>query len=76
MPNITGNATPIIWNNQTTSSGVFYQIGPDSMAGVTAGSSLGTGILDFNASRSSLIYGNSNTVQPLSVSCYLMFYLN
>ena len=36
----------------------------------------GTYLPDFDASRCSSIYGNSNTVQPLSVNCYLEFYLN
>lgn len=32
--------------------------------------------IDINASNSNSIYGNSSTVQPLSVNCYLEFYLN
>ena len=32
--------------------------------------------IGFDASLSNSIYGNSNTVQPLSVSCYLEFYIN
>ena len=32
--------------------------------------------IGFDASLSNSIYGNSTTVQPQSISCYLMFYLN
>ena len=31
---------------------------------------------DFDASYSSSIYGNSQTVQPPAISCYLNFYIN
>ena len=75
LPNITGNATPVIWINQTTSSGVFNQVGPGSVAGVTAGSSLGTGVLDFNASRSSSTYKDGAPVQERATQMYLYFYV-
>ena len=32
--------------------------------------------IKFDASRESSIYGQSTTVQPLSISCYLEFYIN
>lgn len=32
--------------------------------------------ISFDASLSNPIYGNSSTVQPLSIQCYLEFYIN
>ena len=76
LPNITGVATPVIWNDQTTSSGGFYQMGPTSTAGVVAGSSLGTGGVYFNASGCSSIYKDSATTvvpESLKVGWYIKF---
>lgn len=32
--------------------------------------------MNFDASLSNQIYGNNSTIQPLSISCYLEFYIN
>ena len=49
-----------------SASGAFYTAG-SSGSRSTGADSGNTGIWNFNASRSSSIYGNSNTVQPPAV---------
>lgn len=65
LPNITGSFTKDDWPTPNTSTGSFY----NTSATLTGrASNVGTGTTDymvnFDASRSSSIYGNSNTVQP------------
>lgn len=61
LPNITGNTYPIVsWSNN--SRGAFY-FSNSSICDVS-GSSHNFGRLYFDASRSSAIYGASDTVQP------------
>ena len=63
LPNITG-AVPNFWcGGPTSANGAFALAGSGSTYG--GGSSSGKGF-NFDASRSSAIYGNSNTVQPAS----------
>lgn len=66
LPNITGNTGGCVSNG--TPRGCFYQSTEVSTAGGGAGRFYENG---FNASRSSSIYGNSNTVQPQSIKGYI-----
>jgi len=72
LPNITGSFGPCV--ARSSGAGAFYHI---EQAGQTAGIG-GTDApnVAFDASRSSLLYGNSEHVQPLSIQCYLMIYIN
>ena len=70
LPNITGNFQYVQnVSNSYYASGAFYkgtQVSlPDANNGTTTGQQFG-----FDASRSSSIYGNSNTVQPQTIKCY------
>jgi len=74
LPNITGESS--IHNNPNyTTTGAFS---------VTDTNKIGSAIsaydsfvnLTFDASLSNPIYGNSDTVQPPVIQCYLMFYCN
>ena len=70
LPNITGTFDYCVTN--TAPSGAFY----NSQIGGYVAAYSGTGwttVMD--ASRSSSIYGNSNTVQPPAVQMYLYFYV-
>lgn len=65
VPNITG-AVPNFWcGGPTSANGAFALAGSGSSYG--GGTSSGKGF-NFDASRSSAIYGNSNTVQPPAVT--------
>ena len=75
MPNITGDLFDITGGAGLSSSGAFDLVGIYTHL-IQSGSTGTGGSFNFDASRSSSIYGNSSTVQPLSVSCYLTFYLN
>lgn len=78
-PNITGNTH---WigavfnnNNQSYANGVFSAF--DANNGAYAGGGGYTNAaarLSFDASRSSSVYGNSNTIQPPATQMYLYFY--
>lgn len=78
LPNITGAANV----NQTYSgspfsggsfSGAFYAAGMSGQQYYLNGRSTGSGWsnVGFNASRSNSIYGNSTTVQPPAIKCYI-----
>ena len=70
LPNITGNTGGCV--NNATPNGVFAQ---GAQAG-TAGGGAGRFYVNyFDASRSSSIYGNSDTVQPNATEMYLYFYV-
>jgi len=61
----------------TNASGAFYGYSQGLVANVGGNSTDGYDReLKFDASRFNPIYGHSSTVQPLSVSCYLMIYCN
>ena len=79
LPNITGGISHAFISNDGNSVGALNRISDSNNFDVRAsasGSTHGYNTIDFNASHSSSIYGNSTTIQPLSVSCYLEFYLN
>ena len=78
LPNITGTMTAGSWASgfgyEATATGAFYNVnswGNDADGG-GATTKRGIGI---DASRSSSIYGNSNTVQPKATEMYLYFYV-
>ena len=65
LPNITGTTRPISYSTAADFTGAFYV---DSKTKSTpAASGENRGIVIFDASRCSSVYGNSNTVQPPSI---------
>lgn len=68
LPNITGSGAGFSAKNGTTqcpkASGAFAQITSSGYASFTLAGSFPLYANNFNARRSSSIYGNSNTVQP------------
>lgn len=86
LPNITGTFS-IVGDNKDTGwvsnvgglSGAFYPItaksGTQAYASVVTNTNTDTNKAGFNASRSSSVYGNSNTVQPKATQMYLYFYV-
>jgi hypothetical protein len=77
LPNITGS---VGIKNQagvglTDHSGAFYASFTNKYAPATGSSDTATGNAAFDASRSSSVYGNSNTVQPKATQMYLYFYV-
>jgi hypothetical protein len=64
LPNITGTvySYDFMEREAFTATGPFYDAGNSGLRGPTTGSGIGV-ILGFDASRSSAIYGKSNTVQ-------------
>lgn len=73
LPNIIGESQ-INAAVGTSYTGAFYK-STNKAVGSWAGSATASTLL-FDASLSNSIYGNSTTVQPLSVNCYLMMYCN
>ena len=77
LPNITGQTHSVM----STSSNYSGALDNDSLVseyGVTVNTtaSVKGRYIKFDASKSNSIYGNSITVQPLSINCYLEFYIN
>lgn len=68
LPNITGS-TSGARNGGENVTGAFYTTGSVSTYG---GGRYHMGIVAFDASRSSTIYGKSNTVTPLSKKCLFL----
>lgn len=66
MPNITGEIKYDVWARKP--SGAFYSNGGVKRAGTEDASGSSGGTKGFSASLSNSIYGNSNTVTPLSES--------
>lgn len=75
LPNITGafSNTTLLYAGQDA-SGAFSKSEHSGKYAQSVGSSAGTNV-NFNASRSSSVYGNSNTVQPPATQMYLYFYV-
>ena len=66
IPNILGTFTSGGYQGDSKSSGAMY---PSSQTGDRlAGGQYARGIVNFDASKSNTIYGNSNTVTPQSQS--------
>jgi hypothetical protein len=76
LPNITGGATWYYKQENATMNGAFAFISQTSTAGLQGSSRSTQGYsFDFDASRSSSVYGNSDTVQPKATEMYLYFYV-
>ena len=75
LPNITGRTSFLLANENSASSGAL-STSVDVYSGVqgSGGSSVPRS-LNLNASSSSSIYGNSDTVQPPATQMYLYFYV-
>ena len=68
LPNIVGNATGLcVYPSHATSGSLGY--GTPATFGVGGGIVYNIVELSLDASRSSSIYGSSDTVTPLSLSC-------
>lgn len=63
LPNITGSFVPWGYQNNLAPSGAFSQSREDASSFNAYGNTTGSQI-NFDASRSNAIYGNSDTVQP------------
>ena len=68
LPNITGSIHS--WARVFAHSGAFWQE-RDWDNGNNGWSGGGNHTIDFSAAKSNPIYGNSNTVQPASIKCYV-----
>lgn len=64
LPNITGSLADIPYHDSTVAKDAFYM---GQRTDVGTGSSGNAGGINFDASRSNPIYGNSDTVQPKSI---------
>ena len=77
MPNIIGQFEKDPWPQPNTTTGAFYRTSATLDARATAtNTATANFIMNFDASLSSSIYGNSSTVQPAAVCMYLEFYIN
>ena len=73
LPNITGSFQSIDYDFTSSNSGAFSGTWSSGNRGTSSSGSLGTSVRTFNASRSSSIYGNSNTVQPQAIE--ILYYI-
>lgn len=69
LPNITGNFSPMAWSDYTRPSGAFTNGGTSTSYNADGNWDSGVS-LNFNASRSSSIYGKSSTVTPAHTTLY------
>lgn len=74
LPNITGRGWNVGGASISDWSGAFKQTALDPIGQPPSGSSLGGGWIDFNASLSNSIYGNSSTVQPPALTMKFAIY--
>lgn len=76
LPNITGNSRGLrVVGEESSINGSFSAGSNSANVGSSGGSSFGGQSINFDASRSSSIYGNSTTVQPPATEMYLYFYV-
>lgn len=75
VPNITGSVTRNLYSNTPTATGSFVQGSTSDTNIRNDGGGEPAGTLSFDASLSSSVYGNSNTVQPPATQMYLYFYV-
>lgn len=68
LPNIEGDFAGDV-TNSSSFNGAFSKKSGSSVRGLAEASNSHTGIIDFNASNSNNIYGNSDTVQPPANAC-------
>ena len=71
LPNITGAFAGLRTDGGKTGTGVFQNNG-NYYGYASANGSATNNSLSFDASRSSSIYGNSNTIQPATCKCYFI----
>ena len=72
LPNITGTFIKAAWFSQGGQDGAFVNAGLKESKTTAFNNSSGNGAgIKFDASRSSSIYGKSNTVQPKSRTVYI-----
>jgi len=74
LPNIEGNIRTNDFGWNPNGAFTIDQRTTENFQGTNSSSTIDW--VKFRASVCNSIYGNSDTVQPLSVSCYLMFYIN
>lgn len=67
LPNISGNFSPMAWSGYTHPSGAFVDGGTSTSYNADGNWDRGVS-LNFDASRSSSIYGKSSTVTPKNIS--------
>lgn len=75
LPNITGSVTRNLYSDTPTATGSFVQGSTSDTNLRNDGGGEPAGTLSFDASRSSSVYGNSDTVQPPATQMYLYFYV-
>lgn len=80
LPNITGKLYPLVSNGTSvgdwaTKTGVFKKSSGATAGAAAQGSTYAYRSAEFDASDSSSVYGNSNTVQPEATQMYLYFYV-
>ena len=75
LPNITGTLWGAIRKYALSSTGCFVFRDPGGSTNTTdnEGDNVAKGVVDFNASKSSSVYGNSTTVQPPALT--MRFYI-
>lgn len=73
LPNITGSIAVALKSGNRTANGAFYY-GDNTAADQNTNTNT-VPLIAFDASRSSSVYGNSNTVQPKATQMYLYFYV-
>lgn len=73
LPNITGNLTSVYGGGYIAADGALKVNGSAGTGGGSSGSNPQK--INLDASRSSSIYGNSDTVQPKATEMYLYFYV-
>lgn len=67
LPNVNGTVNDLL-GNPANYSGAFFSSYNTLKGGINTIGNIGWRHFDFDASRSSSVYGNSNTVQPPSLS--------
>ena len=70
LPNITGKVNDVVYYSSGGSSGSL-SLTSGLPANISSGNLRGYGVLGIAASRSSSIYGNSDTVQPPALTCLI-----
>ncbi len=75
LPNITGSVTRNLYSDTPTATGSFVKGSTSNTNLRNDGTGEPAGTLSFDASRSSSVYGNSDTVQPPATQMYLYFYV-
>ena len=64
LPNITGSISPLVWTSGSASGAFSLKNQGKNLRDPGGGYNFGEDVFTLDASRSSSIYGNSNTVQP------------